>query len=302
MKFSHGSAGLPLLIVLIFGLVLALSAVQIGTHFSQKASVPGGTATVAIAPAADVDAVGYPSRVSVVFNTHGAAVNAFAFRITFPSEGPVPVATATNFQLDQTLSNTYNWKCNFMTFTSDTSTAYIDAGCITFKTNGYTNVTDTAFISFDLIPNRIPTQNPLILSFDPQLTVITSAITAKDILLTPTATGTYTVCSGPGCPIHTPVPTLRPTPTPPTTPIPTSIVYHPPVANFTLTPTIGPTSATVVFSNTSTDPDGNLLTFLWNFGDGTTATVKNPSHTYTYPRYRLSPLTYHITLTVTDNH
>ena len=40
---------------------------------------------------------------------------------------------------------------------------------------------------------------------------------------------------------------------------------------------------TVSFSSAgSADPEGAPLSYLWGFGDGTTSTVANPSHTYTH--------------------
>jgi PKD repeat protein len=51
----------------------------------------------------------------------------------------------------------------------------------------------------------------------------------------------------------------------------------------------------VDFTDQSTDPDGNVVSWSWNFGDGNTSTQQNPSHTYA------SDGTYTVSLTVTDN-
>jgi PKD repeat protein len=48
------------------------------------------------------------------------------------------------------------------------------------------------------------------------------------------------------------------------------------------------------FSTTSTDPNNDTFTYLWNFGDGTTNTTANPSKTY------VNLGTYTVTLTLTD--
>ena len=51
---------------------------------------------------------------------------------------------------------------------------------------------------------------------------------------------------------------------------------------------------TASFVNSSTDLGGTIVSYLWNFGDGTTSTVVNPTHTYS------TFATYTVTLTVTD--
>jgi cytochrome c len=54
-----------------------------------------------------------------------------------------------------------------------------------------------------------------------------------------------------------------------------------PTAVATANRTNGPAPLTVTFSSAgSSDPGGSSLTFSWNFGDGTTSTAANPSHTY----------------------
>jgi serine protease len=64
-----------------------------------------------------------------------------------------------------------------------------------------------------------------------------------------------------------------------------------PVANFT--DTIN--GLTVNFTDTSTDTGGAIGSHSWNFGDGTTSTAANPSHTYA------SGGTYSVSETVTDS-
>jgi hypothetical protein len=68
-----------------------------------------------------------------------------------------------------------------------------------------------------------------------------------------------------------------------------------PKVNFTVDPRRGTTPLSVQFTNTAQDPDGQMVEFLWDFGDGTTSTAENPSHTYT------SSGKFTVTLWVTDD-
>ncbi len=65
----------------------------------------------------------------------------------------------------------------------------------------------------------------------------------------------------------------------------------PPVADFTYVVD----GLTVTFTDQSYDPDGTVVSWDWDFGDGGTSTLQNPVHTYT------ADGTYNVTLTVTDN-
>ena len=67
-------------------------------------------------------------------------------------------------------------------------------------------------------------------------------------------------------------------------------IVPPPVANFNASPTSGTAFLTVGFTDTSR---GKITSRNWNFGDGTTSTLKNPSH-----RYKRAG-TYTVSLTVT---
>ena len=69
-----------------------------------------------------------------------------------------------------------------------------------------------------------------------------------------------------------------------------------PVASFTSSVAHNNTTAggTVTFTDASTDADGDTLTYSWVFGDTTTNTTQNPSHTYA------ANGTYTVALTVSD--
>lgn len=64
-----------------------------------------------------------------------------------------------------------------------------------------------------------------------------------------------------------------------------------PVVSFTAIPTTGNYPLTVNFTDTSTNTPSS---WLWNFGDGNTSTLQNPSHIYS------SAGTYAVTLTATN--
>ncbi|MEO1652891.1 MAG: PKD domain-containing protein, partial [Bacteroidota bacterium] len=69
-----------------------------------------------------------------------------------------------------------------------------------------------------------------------------------------------------------------------------------PVASFQATPTSGTTPLNVSFNaSASTDPDGTIVTYAWDFGDGNSATGVNVNNTYS------APGSYTARLTVTDD-
>jgi len=71
---------------------------------------------------------------------------------------------------------------------------------------------------------------------------------------------------------------------------------QPPVANVSAIPTSGTAPLVVAFSSGgSSDPDGAIASYSWNFGDGITSTAPNPNTVYA------SAGVYTATLTVTDN-
>ena len=69
-----------------------------------------------------------------------------------------------------------------------------------------------------------------------------------------------------------------------------------PVASPTITPQTGtgPVPLTVQFVANASDPDGDPLTYLWSFGDGTTSKAAKVTHTY------YTAATFTVSLTVSD--
>ncbi|MCW7074989.1 MAG: right-handed parallel beta-helix repeat-containing protein [Candidatus Methanospirare jalkutatii] len=70
----------------------------------------------------------------------------------------------------------------------------------------------------------------------------------------------------------------------------------PPIADFTYLPLLPAVGQTITFdASNSTDPDGTIISYEWDFGDGTTGSGKVITHSYEESKI------YRVTLTVTDN-
>jgi|GEM_PF-1049239 len=115
-------------------------------------------------------------------------------------------------------------------------------GCITIPTG----VTSTAIVTTSTVMEQVTSTNPVSNSIpSPSSTIDTPAIS--------------------------------------TNPPPTIIDYGPqhPVASFSVAGEFR-TSSTIMFDATSSsDPNGDILNFVWEFGDGLTATTTRVTHTYT---------------------
>ena len=74
-------------------------------------------------------------------------------------------------------------------------------------------------------------------------------------------------------------------------------VNSPPTAVASADKTYGTSPLTVQFTGSkSTDPEGQALTYAWNFGDGTTSNTANPKHVFS----TTTAIKYTVTLTVKD--
>ncbi len=73
------------------------------------------------------------------------------------------------------------------------------------------------------------------------------------------------------------------------------VEIKPPTARFTFTPASPKVGQLVRFTDQSNDPDGQVQSWSWDFGDGNSSTEKNPEHQYA------AKGSYTVKLTVTDN-
>lgn len=67
-----------------------------------------------------------------------------------------------------------------------------------------------------------------------------------------------------------------------------------PTLSISASPTSGVSPLFVSFASTASDSDGFITSYFWNFGDGTSSSSANPTHTYSAGSFTAS-------LTVTDN-
>jgi len=69
-----------------------------------------------------------------------------------------------------------------------------------------------------------------------------------------------------------------------------------PTADFTYSPENPSILDVIQFTDESIDPDGDIVSWLWDFGDGSTSTLQNPTHQYDEIG------TYDVSLNVTDDY
>ncbi len=185
-KFVIGGIVLAILAI---GVIVGIILVQQQQIFKQKAAVPTGQATVSVKPETSsfIRNTAYP--ISVYFNPAGIPISQVNVRLTFSNLG----ITASNIQINPILAASTDWACPVKNVSATGSTGQIDITCTNSSPSGFTASADTLLGTFNLTATEVPVINPLIVSFDPQISTITQKADGKDVLLIPTATGSYTI-------------------------------------------------------------------------------------------------------------
>lgn len=78
-------------------------------------------------------------------------------------------------------------------------------------------------------------------------------------------------------------------------PPPPTVTNAPPAVQISCNNTSGVAPFSVLFVADVSDTDGSVVGYLWNFGDGATSTLPNPTHTFN------SPGQYSVQVTITDD-
>jgi hypothetical protein len=204
-------ASLVVIIIAVTGFVAGLLLLRERQNINEKAAVPGGQATVTLSPATGTYKVGDTIKMSVYFQTANIIVSGVAVRLTYPFTGISPEVSVTGVTVNSTFLSSGNWTCPTQNSSLQNGNVIIDLACANTAAMGFATNTNTLLGTIDLKVNKAPATSPLVVRFDPTLSIITRKSDNQDILLIPTSVGTYTITSG--VPTATPVLSGSPTPT-----------------------------------------------------------------------------------------
>lgn len=229
MPIKKVVVSLFVIFVAIGGFVAGLVLLKERQDINEKAAVPGGQATVTLSPATGSYKVGDTIKASIYFQTANIAVSGVAVRLTYPFSGITPEISVESIAVNPTFLSSGSWTCPTQNSSLQGGNVIIDIACANTSALGFQTNTNTLLGTVDLLVNKVPATSPLVLRFDPTLSIITKKSDNQDILLIPTSVGSYTIGSG----------VLSPTPTTVLSgsPTPTSKVSLTPTKKLSITPT-----------------------------------------------------------------
>ena len=184
---------LLIIFVAVGGFVAGLFLLRENQTLQEEAAVPGGQAEVSINPASGNFDLGQTITTNVFFNPANIPISGVAVRLTYPFSGATPEVTVSSIEINDALTSSGDWTCPTQTSTEQGGNVVIDIGCANQSASGFTANTDTLLAKVDLKVEKAPATQPMIIRFDPALSLITRKSDNQDILLIPTSTGSYTI-------------------------------------------------------------------------------------------------------------
>lgn len=262
------------------------------TYYTEE-SVP---VIVQIQATMTVDVTEGTAPLTVAFDASSSTGDITSYSWSF---GDGETADANNINHTFTIPGTYTAKLTITDSNGDTSS---DTATITVTEAVVTNTPPIAAIT----PSATTGEAPLTITFDgsgssdSDGTISTytwnfgdgSSATGKQVSHTFTDAGTFSaslmVTDDQGLTSTTSIPIIAT--------VPVQETNQPPVAAISVTTSTGKAPLTVSFSASgSTDPDGTIANYTWNFGDGSSGSGISAPHTYT------TEADYIATLQVTDD-
>jgi hypothetical protein len=186
------------LAVISLGLLGALGLSRQRQEIRKEAAVSGGGGKITLNPSSAIKYPGQTFPVNINFRTgttdaNAVAVSSVSLRISYSYSGATPELDIIDVIPNLNLLNTGDWSFPVKTVTRASGKVILDLAAINTSFTGYKSSTDTPLATFNLIVNRIPTTNPITLSFDLSLSkMMTKADPPTDILENP-ANVSYTV-------------------------------------------------------------------------------------------------------------
>lgn len=228
---------LLIIVVAIGGFVAGLVLLRERQNLNEQAAVPGGQAQVSVLPASGNYNVGDTINMSVSFNPANIAVSGVAVRLTYPFSGATPEVSVASITVNSSFLSSGDWTCPTQNSSLQGGNVVIDIACANTSAAGFTASGETLLADVQLSVDRAPGTSPLIVRFDPALSIITKKSDNQDTLLIPSSTGSYAI-AGAGTQISSsPTPTTRLS----GTPVPTKKVTATPTS--TTSATVTPTKA-----------------------------------------------------------
>jgi hypothetical protein len=251
--------GILIILVLLGGAAAGYFLVQRNQDIEEKASVPGGEATVEVSPATGSFDVGETINAQVYFNTAGIAVSGVVVSLKYQYSGSNPEINVQSVTVAPQIATSPDWSCPTQGFDTDGTNVNIEIGCGNTSAQGFSSTTNTLLATVTLVVNQTPAINPTVLRFDEAESRISRRSDDQDVLLIPTSTGSYSIGGA-----------IQPTavPTSPTTPSPTTTISLTPTLTPTITTSLSPTVTGVGKGGTELPDSGIGAPTLLGIGIG----------------------------------
>jgi len=194
------------LLILIFGLLLSLQLTSQKQEIRKKAAVSGGTGKITLSPQTAIKYPGERFTTTIKFRTgtdssNAASISGISLRITYSYSGETPELDVVDsngnpsgqIYPDSNLLSSGDWTFPIKNVVRSGGKVTIDFAAINTNPSGYKSSQEVPLANIYFKANRVPSSNPIILSFDLSLSkMMTKSDPPTDILENP-QNASYTI-------------------------------------------------------------------------------------------------------------